>query len=171
MQRSGIGFPIKVDVCKPYFRKGIVRFKSQYTGGPRFCFRIAPKKPVIPRNPQHQRFNIARIKLHCALKVSRGFFPASLTPLNDTRQLEYPSIVRQRLAGNLHFSQSTFVIAVRPIKSPSTREMRFAFVRTLVKRISLVDGIFFGRTACTKVLWLKWRLPARRCLTMLGYSS
>jgi len=31
--------------------------------------------------------------------------------------------------------------------------------------------IFIGRTAITTVLWLKWRLPARRCLTMRGHSG
>jgi serine/threonine protein kinase len=44
-------------------------------------------------------------------------------------------------------------------------------VRMLVKRISRVRGIFIGRTAITTVLWLNWRLPARRCGTIRGYSG
>ena len=130
MQRSGIGFPIKVDVRKPYFRKGIVRFESQCAGQPRFCFPIAPKKRVITCNPQYQRFNIARVQLHCALQILRRFFPVPLTPLDETRQPEYPRVIRQRLAGKFQFSQSTVVIAVRPVKILPTREMRFTSVRT-----------------------------------------
>src|SRR5207253_4815432 len=98
------------------------------------CFRIAPTTPVIPCKPPHQRINIVRVQLHCALQISRGFFPAPLTPLDETRPLEYPRIVRQHLAGNLQFSQSTVVIAVRPIKIPPTRTMRFTSIGTKARR-------------------------------------
>src|SRR5262245_54408841 len=143
MQWSSIGFPIQVAVRKPYFRTSIVRFESQCAGVPRFCSPIASKNPVIKCNPQHQRSNIARVQLHCALKVSRGFFPAPLTPLDGTGPCEYPRIVRQRLAGNFQFSQSTVVIVVGPIKIPPTREMRFTGVRT--KARGSLKGCFCQR--------------------------
>src|SRR6266513_2365631 len=95
MQRLGIGFPIKVEARKPYFRKAIVRFNSQ-----------------------------------CALQISRGFFPAPLTPVDETGQPEYPRIIRQRLAGNFQFSQSTVIIEVSPIKVLPTREVSFTSIRT-----------------------------------------
>src|SRR6266550_2362335 len=84
--------------------------------------------------PQHQRFNIARVQLHCSLQISRRFFPAPLTPLDETRQPEYPRIIRQRLASNFQFSQSTVVITVRPIKILPTREMRFTSIGTKARR-------------------------------------
>src|SRR5437762_573648 len=130
MQRSGIGFPSKVEVRKRYFRNGIVRFESQCAGQPRFCFSVAPKKRVITCNPQLQQFNIARVQFHCALQISRGFFPVSLTPLDETRPPEYPRIIRQRLAGNFQFSQSTVIIEVSPIKVLPTREVRFTSIRS-----------------------------------------
>ena len=124
---------MKFHVRKPYFRNGIVWFDGQCAGQHRFCFSIAPKNPVIHRNPL-QRFNVARVELNRALQISRGFFPAPLTPLDVTRQPEYPRIIGQRLAGNFQFSQSTVVIAVSPIKILRTREMRFTSIRTKARR-------------------------------------
>ena len=129
MQRPGIGFPSKIDLRKQYFGKGIVRFESQYTGVPRFCFRIAPTKPVIPCNTQLQRFNVAWVELSRALQISRGFFPVPLTPLDVTRSPEYPRLIGQGLAGNFQFSQSAIIVAIPPVKILPTRKMRFASIR------------------------------------------
>src|SRR6266851_9979656 len=130
MQRLGIGFPSKIDVSKEYFGKGIVRFESQYTGPPRFCFRIVPTKRVILCNTQLQRLNVAWVELSRALQISRRFFPAPLTPLDITRQPEYPCIIGQALAGNLQFSQSAVIIVIPMVKILPTRKMRFTGIRT-----------------------------------------
>src|SRR5207247_7496379 len=90
----------------------------------------APKMERLRRTPQSHRSNIARVQLHRALQISRRFFPAPLAPLDETRQVEYPRIIPQRLAGNFQFSQSTVVIAVRPIKILRTRETRFTSIGT-----------------------------------------
>ena len=59
---------------------------------------------------------------------------AELTMVNvrvdETGQPEYPRIIRQRLAGNFQFSQSTVIIEVSPIKVLPTREVSFTSIRT-----------------------------------------
>src|SRR5436190_16298224 len=46
----------------------------------------------------------------------------------------------------------------------------FAFVQMMVKRISRGRGIFIMATSITTAHWLNWKLPAKLCRMILGYS-
>ena len=48
-----------------------------------------------------ERENVARVELNCALEISQWPLPASLAPLDETRQFEYPRIIRQESDGQL----------------------------------------------------------------------
>src|SRR5439155_11504484 len=87
-----------------------------------------------------QREKVARVEINRSLQVLCGFFPASLAPLNETLQLEYPGIIGQSLAGNFQLSQSAVIIKVSPIKILRTREVRFTRIGT--KASCRLNGCF-----------------------------
>ena len=132
MQWSGVGFPVKLDGRKRYFRIYIIRLDDQRAIQNRCLFGIPPENSVTDRDLL-QREKVARIEINGALQVSCGFFPASLAPLNETLQLDYPGIIGQGLVGNFQFSQGTAIIAISPIKIFRTREVRFTCIRTKAK--------------------------------------
>ena len=68
------------------------------------------------------------------LEVGCGVFPASLPPLDQTHQLEYPRIVRQGLTSNFQFGQRIIIIKVPAIKIFRPCKVRFARVGTEAKR-------------------------------------
>src|SRR5262245_45289391 len=129
MQRAGIGFPIQFDPPACRFGLRIVRLNSQHTIQRGFFVSIAAKV-VIAKEDLPEQENVARIKLDCSLQVPCGLFPAPLTALDVTLQLEEASLVGQRLASSFQFSQSTVIIDVCAIKMSRTREVCFASIWT-----------------------------------------
>src|SRR5438067_13940307 len=132
MQWSGIGFPMKLYGRQRYFRIDIVRLDRQCAVQYCYFFSVAPENSVTNRNLL-KREKIARIEVNRALQISCGFFPAPLTPLDETGEIEYPRIIGQSLAGNFQFSQGTAIIAISPIKILRTREVRFTRIRAKAK--------------------------------------
>ena len=124
MQGARICFPVKFHDCAHGFRGDIVWIDGQGAIQRQFCFIVTGKITVPQRNPV-KCVEVARVKLKCALQAMYRFFPASLPPLDVSRQLEYLRIIRQTLTGEFKFTQSGVIIAVSYIKIPRTRQMRF----------------------------------------------
>ena len=129
MQWLGIGFPIQVHIRADHFGLSVVRFDGQSTIQYQCFFSVASEKVVIGRDLV-QRLEVARVELNCALKVSSGFVPAPLTPLDVAHQLEYPGIVWEALTSHFQLRQSAIIIEVSPIKILGTREVCFTCIRT-----------------------------------------
>src|SRR5262249_19789246 len=99
MQGFSIGFPVYFHECPLCFCLDIVWFDSQYAIKLRFLFSITPEASVTVCDVV-ERINVARVALKCPLEISSGLFPAPLTPLDPTRQLEYPESSWQAPACN-----------------------------------------------------------------------
>src|ERR1043166_490218 len=132
MQRSGIGFRVEFHERARRLGSNVVGRDRQNAIEERFFLSVAPAK-VITERSFLQRVNVARIQFNGVLQISGGFFPAPLTPLNVTRQFEYPRSIWERLAREFQLSQGTFVIEVSLIEMLRTRKMRFCCPRTKVK--------------------------------------
>src|SRR5262249_52947667 len=111
MQRPCISFPIHFHECALCFCPEIVWLDSQYAIELRFLFSIT-SEDCVAVSDLIEIADVAWVQLNYPLEISYGLFPASLTPLNVTGQLEHPWIIGQCPPGNLEFSQSAVVIAV-----------------------------------------------------------
>src|SRR5437773_1745089 len=116
-----------------HFRIDIVRRDCERTIQHRFFVRISPEKSVANRNLL-ERVNVLWVEFNRALEITRGLFPATLPPLDETFQLEYSGIIGQRLASSFQFSQSAVVIEVSTIKIPRDCEMCVACIGTEANR-------------------------------------
>jgi hypothetical protein len=129
MQGSSIGFRIEVHECSGRLGSDIIRRYGQYAIQERFLLSVTPVEPIRGRSFL-QRENVVRIELNGLLQISRGFFPASLTPLDESCQLEYPGSIGQRLARNFQFSQRSVVVEIPVVKILSTGKVGFCCVWT-----------------------------------------
>src|SRR5437868_412472 len=143
---------MKLDGRKRYFRIDIIRLDGQRAIQNGCLFTIASENSVTDRDLL-QREKVTRVEINRALKVSCGFFPASLTPLDVTRQLEYPWIIGQSLAGDFQFSQGTAIIEISPIKILRTREACFACIRAKAK--CRLNGCFCQGQPCRSMVEAK----------------
>src|SRR5438094_10587933 len=86
------------------FRNDIVRVHSQRTVEHCFVFSVTPEDYVTDRNLL-KRFSITRVKVNCELEVLHRLLPTSLSLLDVTPELEYPPVIRKRLATNFQLGQ------------------------------------------------------------------
>src|SRR5581483_9394103 len=85
-----------------------------------------------------------------ALEVSRGLLPTSLPPLDVSRQLEYPRVVRQSPAAEFQFGKSAFVVEVSPIKILGAGEVGFTGIWIKTRR-RLDCGFGQGQARCSMI--------------------
>src|SRR6516164_8605503 len=133
MQRPRLSFGIQVYQCTGYLRKSIVRLESQYPIVRSFFFSIAPKAFITLRSLlKHEK--VARVERDRALRISYAFFPAPLTPLDQSRPTKYSPIIGHGLASKFQFAQSAVIIMISLIKILRPCEMRFTGIRAEARR-------------------------------------
>ena len=96
MQGARISFPVEVHDCAHGFRGDIVWMDGQGAIQHQFCFIIACK--ITDTSTRAVKcVEVARVELKRALQAMYGFFPASLPPVDVSRQLKNLRIIGQAL--------------------------------------------------------------------------
>src|SRR5438105_3933849 len=125
--------PIQFRPAASYLAVDIVWHDGQHPIQYQFFVSVASEVIVAYCNLLKQ-VNVAWIEAKRALEVSCRLFPAALTALNETAQLEDPGIIRQALVRPFQFSERAIIIEVSCIKIPCPCEMCLSSLRMETER-------------------------------------
>ena len=92
MQRSRLGFPVKVNQSTGSSSGDIVWNNRQRAIQCRGLLWIAPQK-MVADGKLLERINVARIKLHCSLQITQPFFLLAAPAQNVAGQFKEARII------------------------------------------------------------------------------